>query len=218
MQLLSPERMILNTLKQSKHDKWGFVINRCTYEDNQGWELFKHLFHERTENTIRRSDAPEAADSLERTFVEDRAALEGASRSQLRDRFNRWADLAFVTEQPRAHAEAQEYPLFGAPRYNYFIQVDEEALKSVLAAPRRDNYGEGFVNLADSRWKTFGSRYPRHEDDDVFEPIDGRTDEDVGWMRVAARMINTCLYEAAIDFPGGVWYVLHQRPPGVLRN
>lgn len=106
MKLLSPERMILNTLKQSKHDKWGFVIYRCTYEDDEGWELFKHLLHERTENTIQPSDAPEATDSLEWTFVEGRAALEGASRPQLRYRFNRWADLAFVTEQPRAHAEA----------------------------------------------------------------------------------------------------------------
>lgn len=218
MQLLSPERMILNTLKQSKHDKWGFVIYRCTYEDDEGWELFKHLLHERTQKTIQRSDAPEVAHSLEWTFVEDRAALEDASRSRLRDRFNRWADLAFVTEQPRAHAEAQECPLFGVPRYNYFIQVDEEALKSVLAAPRRDSHGEGFVNLVDSRWKPLGSRYPRQEDDEVFEPIGGCTEENVGWMRVAARMIDTFLYEAAIDFPGGVWYVFYQRPPEVLRH
>lgn len=91
-------------------------------------------------------------------------------------------------------------------------------MKSVLAAPRRDSYGEGFVNLVDSRWKPLGSRYPRTEDDDVFEPIDGWTEENVGWMRVAARMIDTYLYEAAIDFPGGVWYVFYQRPPEVLRH
>lgn len=52
MQLPSPGRMILDILQESKLDKWGFVIYLITHEDDQGWELFRHLHHERTQNTI----------------------------------------------------------------------------------------------------------------------------------------------------------------------
>jgi hypothetical protein len=139
---------------------------------------------------MQKSDAPEVADKLEWTFVEDRAALDGASRTQLRERFKQWAAQAIFTEQPRAQAQAQEDPTFGIPRYDYFIQVDEEALQSVLAAPKNDISGKGFVNFVDARWKPLGDRYSDN-DDEKFDPIDGCTEENVGWIRIAAMMIDT---------------------------
>lgn len=218
MSLLSPQRIILNTLAQWKHDKWGFVIYRCTYQDDRGWNRFKQIVHERTHKVMQRSDAPEAADSLEWTFVEDRATLDRASRPQLRERFNQWAAQAIVTEQPRAEAQTQEDPTFGVPRYNYFIQVDEEALKSVLAAPQPDLEGEGFVNLVDSQWKPLNeSNSGEVEDEEVHDAIDGCTEENVGWMRIATNtMTNAEFYDAAVDFSGGGWYAFYQRPPGIV--
>ena len=44
---------------------------------------------ERTQEEMQESDTPEVADKLEWTFAEDRAALDGASRSQLRERFKK---------------------------------------------------------------------------------------------------------------------------------
>jgi hypothetical protein len=218
MPLPSPQRIVLNTLEELKHDKWGFVIYRCTYQDDEGWDRFKQIVHERTQNSIQKSDAPEVAASLEWTFVED-ATLDGASKSQLRERFNHWAAQAFITEQPRAQADAQQDPdpTFGIPRYNYFIHVDEEALQSVLAAPVRDPYGKGFVNFVDSRWKPMGSeRYGEVEDEEKLDLIDGCTEENIGWMKIASVMIDTELYDAAFTFPGGGWYVYYQRPPEVV--
>jgi hypothetical protein len=84
----SPESQILNMLKESQHDKWGFVIYRCTYQNDQDWDRFKRLVHDRANEAIAESDTPEIADSLEWTFVEDRATLGGASRAQLREHFN----------------------------------------------------------------------------------------------------------------------------------
>jgi hypothetical protein len=226
MQLPSPENVLLQALAELKHDKWGFVIYRCTYQDDHAWERFKQNIHESTQKFTEMSDTPEAAkslnDSLEWTFVEDRAALDDASRSQLRQRFKEWSAQAIVTEQPRAKAETERKPepTFGIPRYNYFIQVDEEALQSVLAAPILDIYGEGVINFVDSRWKPLGDRPSRsvvegiEDEDEVFDPIDGCTEENVGWMRFAASTaIDAEFYGSVFGFPGGGWYVSYKRPP-----
>jgi hypothetical protein len=78
-----------------------------------------------------------------------------------------------VTEQPRAKAETERNPepTIGIPRYHYFIQVDEEALQSVLAAPEIDLHGQGFINFVDSRWKPLGDRPSR-------SVLEGIEDED----------------------------------------
>ena len=209
--------MLLDSLAELKHDKWGFVIYRCTYQDDEAWERFKRIVLERTQEDMRESDAPEVADKLEWTFVEDRAALDGVSRPQLRERFKQWAAQAIVTEQPRAKAEIKQdpAPTFGIPRYNYFIQVDEEALQSVLAAPKIDPSGEGFVNFVNARWTPLGDRYPDN-DNDRHDPIDGCTEEDVGWMRIAAMMIDADWYGAAGGFAGGGWHVYYLRPPRIV--
>ena len=129
------------------------MIYRCTYQDDDAWERFKRIVHERSQELIQTSDTPEVADSLEWTLVEDRVPLDGASRSQLRERFNTWAAEAIPIEQLRAEAEIERTlePSFGIPRYVYFVQVDEEALQSVIAAPKPDLLGEGFINFVDSR-------------------------------------------------------------------
>lgn len=158
MKLPSPQRVLSEVLTSSKHDKWGFVTYRCTYQDDLAWERFKQIFRERTQQALQRSDTPEVADSHEWTFVDVRAALDGASRPQLRERFNNWAAHAMATEQPRAKVEIERdpTPTFGIPRYNYFIQVDDEVLQSVIADPELGPFGEGFVNFVDSQWKPLG--------------------------------------------------------------
>jgi hypothetical protein len=96
----APQNVLSKVLISSKHDKWGFVIYRCTYEDDQAWDRFQQVFRERKQQALQRSDTPKIADSHEWTFVDDRTALDGASRPQLRERFNEWAAHAMATEQP----------------------------------------------------------------------------------------------------------------------
>jgi len=86
MSLPSPQRVIFDCLKNDKHDKWGWVIYRCTYDDDEGWTRFKQFIIQQSRANITESDTPELADSLEWTFVEDRATLDGASKDQLRSR------------------------------------------------------------------------------------------------------------------------------------
>lgn len=205
-------RIVLDTLEEMKHDKWGFVIYRCTYKDDQGWHRFKQIVHGCTQEDMQSSDAPEVFEKLEWTYVEDRAALDGVSRPQLREHFNQWAEQAIVTEQPRAHID-QQAPFSGIPRYNYFIQVDEEALQSVLTT-KRARWMEGFVNFVDSRWEPLSKEF--YGESDVLDPIDGCTQENVGWFRIAPEMINAEWYEIALGLPHELWYVYCRRSPAIV--
>lgn len=173
------------------------------------------MLHKQTQEHIQTCDAPEVFDSQEWTFVEKRASLDAASRAQLRNRFNEWAAQAVTVEQPAMLTDNRHVAsVHGVPRYNYFIQIDEEALRSMLDRSEDSYLEPRFVNFVDSRWKTFGRDSPEDVDDDEqFDSIDGCTAENVGWMRVAPSRLDEEFYmmdEVA-------WHVYYLRPPDVLR-
>jgi hypothetical protein len=223
--LPSSECIVHNTLKSLGHSKWGWVIYRCTYNDDEAWDRFKQLIDQYSREAIAKSDTPEVAESLEWTFVEDRHSLDGVSRDQLRARFKAWKAKAFAVEQPRV--KDQLNPDFGIPRYTYFIQVDEEALRSVIDEVSEPNptpwYDcEGHVNLVYADWKPMsewrsecGVETGAEDDDEEHEPIDGCCEEDVGWMKITAQMVDVEFYEA-MGGPPDIWYVFYQRLPQVV--
>lgn len=67
------------------------------YQDDAAWDRFKQIVPERTQEEMQESDTAVVADKLEWTFADGRAAHDGASRSQLRERFKQWAEQAIVT-------------------------------------------------------------------------------------------------------------------------
>ncbi|KAI6840176.1 hypothetical protein KC342_g3003 [Hortaea werneckii] len=215
MTLPTPYRNIVDGLSKSKEEKWGFVIYRCTYKDDRDWERFKATVHRRTQEDMADSDVPEVANFLEWTFVDDRESLEGASKDYLRARHKAWAAKAFRAENPRALYDTSD-----GPRYRYFIQVDEEALQSVLSAPECDMLGEGYVYFVDSQREPMGEGEDEDEDEDeceedreTFDPIEGCAEENVGWMKLAAVMIDATWYDTSSGFAYGGWYAFYKRPP-----
>ncbi|KAI6839556.1 hypothetical protein KC332_g6544 [Hortaea werneckii] len=214
MSLPSAQRKILEDLAKLGHDKWGFVIYRCTYRDNQAWDLFKDIVRRRTLEDMADSDAPEAADRLEWTFVDDEASLDGASKNQLRARFRQWATEAISTENPRA----EHHQIFAVPRYRYLIQVDEQSLRSVVSSPALDPLGKGYVNFVDSQWtqSSGDDDDASEEDEEGYELIEGCAEEDVGWMKIAAIMIDASFYDIASSFAYGGWLVYYKRPPATV--
>ncbi|KAK1764214.1 hypothetical protein QBC33DRAFT_547513 [Phialemonium atrogriseum] len=42
----SPESQIRDWLRRIKHDKWGWVIYRCTYSDDAAWARFKQMIEQ----------------------------------------------------------------------------------------------------------------------------------------------------------------------------
>jgi hypothetical protein len=212
MTIPSEDSQVLDELKRLKHDKWGHVIYRCTYNDDAAWDRFKQIVHEETRESLRDSDSPALAEYLEWTFVEDRATLDGASIPQLRVRFNQWAAKAVVAENPRAQVQSQGCATAVSGRYSCFIHVDKEALQEIVTwGP-----GLGYVNFVDSLWEPMGDRYFEDgyepEEDEILEPVDGCAEENVGWMRVSVRMaFGAYFYLGAGDSEH--WYLFYRRPP-----
>ncbi|KAI7508314.1 hypothetical protein KC347_g6174 [Hortaea werneckii] len=208
---------------------WGSGVHMCagrffaqeailayTALDKRDWELFKAIVRRRTQKDTAYSDVPELADSLEWTFIEDRNSLEDASKDHVRTRHRELAAEAFRIENPRATSDT-----FDCPRYPYFIQVDDEALQSVLSAPESDTYGGGYVDFVDSQWEPMGEEEDEDEDEyascaedrETFDSIEGCTEVDVDWMKIVADMIGANWYKTASGFKYGGWYTFYKRPP-----
>lgn len=184
---------IQDDLQHFKHDKWGWVIYRCTYGDDEAWERFQQIINERSQDNMAQAGVPqEVATTLEWTFVSDRAALDGVSREELRRRFRAWANEAEKLEQPRADRGPK------LQRYLYFIQVDEDCLQSVVGANPSDPLDVGWVKIVQAEESTGNE--------------DG---EDEGWMLIAADMIGPDFYDAIGQMPES-WYSFYMPPPALV--
>ena len=170
---------------------------------------------------------PEIAD-LEWTFVEERGPLNNISKDQLCAHFKKWAADAVNAENPRRGEQLNG--TFGMPRYNYFIQVDEDSLRSVLnevsQPPKRYDkpHDDGYVNLVNASWKRLLEHIPPNKltgdlEEDIGglrEPIDGCYEDDVGWMKLESMGLDAEFYDAMTGYPD-IWYVYYERPPQIAR-
>lgn len=226
--LPSAEQNILSFLRHQKHERWGWVIYRCTYNDDEAWDRFKDFVDQQSRQFIAESDTPEIADSLEWTFIENRDTLDNASKDQLRAHFKKWAADAVYAENPRY--EERQNATFGIPRYSFFIQVDEDSLRSVLneASQPPGHYDklhdDGYVNFVNAHWKSLLEHIPPNQltgdlEEDIgglHEPIDGCCEEDVGWMKLESMGLSAGFYDTMTGCPD-IWYAYYERPPQIAR-
>ncbi len=217
--ILSDARRIKRDLEFSNYDKWGFVVYRCTYGDDDAWDRFKNVITERSRQQILDSDAPEILKTLTWTCSEDRQAFDNASTATLRRHFNAWARENWQLEQPRGkHAHR--------PRYQYFIRVDRAALESVLDYPEaireRPWLEGGYIDIVDATWQShaeYADPNPDPEDEEFdqpdlsYEPIEGCREEDVGWMRLPAKRVGAQMYSVLVGHDA--WYFYYERPPEI---
>ena len=196
-----------------KPDKWGTVIYRCTYKDDQAWNNFKQKLQAETDETrafYKRTTEP-ITENHEWKFVEDPASFDGATKDQLRARFREWRAQAAPKDLP---CFDDDKPVYGS-QYQYFIQVDEQSLKDF------QDWGlDGCsVNLIDADWLPMRERWPneKYDDDDdefAYDPVKGCTEEHVGWMMISGSAIDARLWGEEMD--STLWYVYYRRPDDVL--
>ncbi|THX30884.1 hypothetical protein D6D12_03245 [Aureobasidium pullulans] len=200
--------------------KWGFVVYRCTYDDDEAWaQLMEHI-KTRTIDSIK-SDGIETGmiDRLDLPFVAD-----------LRNGF---------LKTPNSRASDSDEDLLDSllamtPRYNFCIHVDARSLESIvrrdppiLASPAMitgDRSKEGYVNLirADSGWSwdeydpaTFDRESEGYElDEDSLDEneveVEGCKLHDVGWMKISPDGMMPTFYGYAIG--SSYWDVAYVRP------
>ncbi|KAF2966290.1 hypothetical protein GQX73_g7284 [Xylaria multiplex] len=207
---------LLDQLQKSDYWLWGFVIYRCTYDDNSAWARFLAILNERTRVALEEelafcsSAGTENGDavlgrligSLRWDVRDDRALFDGASKVTVCGKPVRYLDVGY---------EGQIFK-YNNPRYRFAVHVDEEVLDSVVNwAPRppdSDNQGVGSVVLIDSTSEVYttpqnGSGKFSGDVDSAARggepPVEGCTSYEVGWMRVGVGGLVPGLYAALLE-------------------
>lgn len=213
-----------HAMDESNCDKWGFVVYRCTYKDNDvKWQRFKDLLISRNRQQLLPTSLPGLADQMDWKFVED-PSLEGAGPSILRPLFLAWRQTACAEEQPRADFSTP-WPNM-QPRYLSYFFVDSENLESILdrAEDATAQIGHsGHVNFAEA---LIGDDFARTDDGKtvlnvISYPEDSfgqRFDDDsedypaffLRWARIEAWQMGVFAYNHTSQEE---WDIAWERPP-----
>ena len=194
-------------------DKWGWVIYRCTYADDEAWARFRDYVEAESRKEIAESDAPEIADRLEWTWVEDPASLDGISTIALRERFRTWTANEVARQLLEKHDPAT------ISRFSYFVKIDEEVMQNLTGflASKGGWCETDFIKFVDANWEP--SPPEELEDYDwqpeTWEPIDECTEEDVGWMRISPIMLGAAFHDT-LNGDDMAWHLFYERPPKIV--
>jgi hypothetical protein len=220
---------------------WGFVIYRCTYDDDVKWEKFiKHFkdeVHDSLKNTFK---TPDLLETLTWTVKEDRELFEGATIAQLRKIGRQWVTSKEVDEEieeavfyrlglniPYKPLSASEKTIDRridlSPRYKYCISIDSASLNGTLNHLHNTSGYKGHVNVINLGWELPDPNDPEYANaeeegynpiDEGEPPIEGVRTWDVGWMRCSLDYVMPTFYSFLAEH--GVWEERgYRRPPEV---
>jgi hypothetical protein len=195
-------------LQKDGFESWGFVVYRCTYASDTDWERFMSLLLDQVKASLERSGGIDLLDGFAPTVIAD-LSFEGATTATLRAHFQDWAGTAL-----QELGRPRDYHAY-CGRYRFFVMADQEVLESVLNSPPES--WTSFVKLVYADWE------PEVLDEDEiealggrsekWEPIEGCTLEDVGWMKVPYREVMFGGYVFMCDWNN--WDLVYSRPPAV---
>lgn len=190
---------IIDNIVATGLNKWGFVILRGVYSNNDEWQTFLNLYKAAVADELHHYKLEDQlGQQLEWTVIEDPAILDGASKGAARSRFLTW-----VEEQKRDGEIADRPWAAGClPRYKFCLYVDEVCIKSIVARQREGKLpglrwcldSSGKVIIIDGLHQDYTPAEKNEEDDDEEDDdddegwgeVDGTTNYDVGWAYVEA--------------------------------
>jgi hypothetical protein len=215
---------IEKALNKAGFRSWGFPIYRRTYQSDSDWAEFLRRYRWYVTESLKEHNGIDLLDTLEITVFENQEVFEGASTATIREHFQQWATTAIQEEQD-VSPDMLRYSNFAAARYRFCLSVDEESLQSVLEAPF-DYYGDkgAIVNMLSGWWKEEPEEYDPEDYDsedledgklkdsliERWDPIEGCTLENVGWMKVSFRDVGVRAFAKLAEH--NEWDSLYVRP------
>jgi hypothetical protein len=211
--------LIERYLQEDHRQTWGFVVYRSTYDSDDDWATFLQRLRSEMEKTMDFYGGRDILEKFVLTVFDDRSLFDGASTDSIRRHFQQWSVKAYLTEQASAELDASGHPrnvhIGRSPRYHYAMQVDAEALYSVVhdAGPLPERFGIEWpwVRLIDKSWY-LGRSVWRASSNFPLEPIEGVTEPEVGWMKI--RLICVIGLYTDLRSPNS-WSTNYARPPRV---
>lgn len=204
-------------MQQTGHHKWGFVIYRCTYSDDEAWLRYVQYVKDTTINKLDFYGQQFLLEKyLDIQVVED-PQLDSALKPYIRSVF---AERAERDRQPE-HGGPGSETFFGKmmPRFNYCVYVDQACLDTLPARERweleREQGGHEremppsvVCAVIDTDCE------PGGEGEDRYEPVEGCTRYYPGWMYSAVDKLTT-LYDRLHIQELTDDEQCYERPPGV---
>lgn len=228
-------------MKKTGFHRWGFVIYRTTYDDDEAWERYLEVL----KLTARHSLVELGGDVLLEQYMEcrwtllpslqlrtqprhclthippsgpvisDRATLDGASKAEVRRHFKSWC--AGRSEE-RDGPGARKKGVRRLPRFKHCLYVDRKCLDTLSRLPenycelqRTDHESNVVVVVIDG---AFDERTPG-SDQGLHPDVEGCTERYVGWRYEDIEMVvttyNESHHEPLSDFD-------YKRPPLISPN
>lgn len=140
---------LCRSLRDTDFHEWGFVIYRGVYGDDDAWNSFIQCFRDNVHLDLMRFKVNSGAERgalLEQyaqwTVIEDKEALDGASRDNIRQRFLAWREGRIVTPKrpdgpvpwsPPAHwfPFLDDRTPTALPRFTHCLYVDYDCLATL---------------------------------------------------------------------------------------
>jgi hypothetical protein len=227
-----------------ENKKWGFVVYRTTYSDDQKWARFNELFQAGVRKFV--TNIEENGDLAHLAYLnfpvrDDKALFDNATIPQLRAHFTDWLKSDDVyDEQGLTREECQDFVAErGTFRHAYFIKVDEDAMENVLNNGTED----GYVNMVwadESYYKDVSSdddddddnNEDEDEDDEKMieenkehqkktvtqdcglEEIEGSREPHVGFQRITVEHIYPAYWYKMMRLSED-WELIYTRPPRI---
>lgn len=215
--------IIERQMQADGHRTWGYVIYRTTYSSEDDWAEFLRRLRYQMEKTFKCYNGQDILELFTLTVFSDPTLFDGADTPMIRAHFRQWAENAFRTEQqPEDDSGGEEVRMGNSPRYQFCVQVDAAALHSVVhdapAPPNNDTTKKGWVKLISKFWIPIEedprAPPPRPDPNDEYEPIEGVTEYDVGWMKVPYHEVMGEYYSG--NEGANRWRTEYCRPPQVV--
>jgi hypothetical protein len=180
-----PLGRITFNLQRTGFHKWGFVVYRCAYGNDNLWQRYVDKMKEKAILALDESGRKGLLKQyMDLTIIEDEQTLGNVSKDDVRIRFTDWA---FERSDERDGVGASHLFSYRLPRFAYCLYVDQTCLNSLKAFEKfaaKGNKGKEppiTVVIVDAGFnKPKSGREPE---------VEGCTSRYVGWMYMEVEFI-----------------------------
>ncbi|PGH26616.1 hypothetical protein AJ80_01745 [Polytolypa hystricis UAMH7299] len=130
------EEIYPDALQENK--TWGFVVYRCSYNDDKAWNKMLKLIYRHAELRVDvEMDHYELWSRHKLIVMDDKAKFDGATTHDIRAHFSHCVkDELNKVRKPRSKRQKTAWKyLTGATRYNFCLLVDDTCLESLSYMP-----------------------------------------------------------------------------------
>lgn len=209
---------IIRSMQKTGFRKWGFRIYRCTYDDEAAWSRYvENLENELAEGLVATGANYMLAPYHKWTIVEDREALDGAAKADVRARFREWSKARSVgRDGPGADHELVAQAGLVA-RFEACIMVDKECLDSMEKNKDKRNRLEPYFVVIGLDRLAPPPVPPTEEDleelrEDGEDMLEEDDEDDETWM-LASCQSYVELYDELCGM--GPWWRRRRAPPDI---